>query len=170
MRRICCQMPAAVHGGGLVELLGDVLEPGHHDQEGERPALPHRDGQQREEAVVADEPEGMPVGESELVVEYVVDQAVVPLEHERPGDHCRVDGQRVRHQEQGPQEAAAGERLLHEDGRRRAEEPAQADRHEREDAGDPERVEQGLADGFVEVDGHVEVVEACPGSFPQSRR
>ncbi len=98
-------------------------------------------------------------------MEHVVDQAVVALEHERPGDDGRVDRQGVRDEEDRPQEAPpAAEVLLQHDRRRDPEQPRQADGEEREDAGDEERVEQCLADrGGVDVDGDLVVVEATPG-------
>ncbi len=46
----------------------------------------------------------------------MVHQAVVALEHERPGDDGGVDRQRVRGEEEGAQDAAAAEVVLHEDG------------------------------------------------------
>src|ERR1700743_2170258 len=73
---------------------------------------PYGNDQQREEAVVSEEPEGRRAGDAELVVQHVVDQAVVVLEHERPGDDRGVRGKRVRREEDRAQGAAAAERVL----------------------------------------------------------
>ena len=77
---------------------------------------------------------GRLVGEAELVVQDVVDQAVVALEHERPGDDGRVDGQRVRGEEERPAAGRGrGRSSCMQDRRGGAEQPGQADRQHGED-------------------------------------
>src|SRR5665647_869239 len=75
----------AVDRGGLVEILGDGLHPGHGHQEGERPLMPNGDHNKGHEGIVADKPERGLVKEVEVVHQYLIHHAVVTLQHELPG-------------------------------------------------------------------------------------
>jgi len=84
----------AVEVRRLVQLAGDILKAGHGDQERERPRAPNRHDEKRDETVAADQPERLVADQPELI-QYLVDQPVVALEQEGPGDHRRIHGQRV---------------------------------------------------------------------------
>src|ERR1700744_5414095 len=152
-----------VDGRGLVQVGRDALQSGHHAQERERPVTPDRDDDQREEAVVPDQPERRLAGDAQRVVQQLVHQAVVVLEHERPDNDRGVDRQRERGQEDRAEHGPAAERVLGQDRRHRAEQPGQADRQHGEGAGYPERVQQGAADRLVEVDREVVILPSGPG-------
>ena len=95
----------AVDGGGLVQLVGMFCIPAI--------SMRNANGQVRQTATTASGQEGVVADQPErprrratcrFVDQHVVEQAVVPLEHEAPRDDAGVDGQRVRHEEQGAQQ------------------------------------------------------------------
>jgi hypothetical protein len=122
------------------------MHPRHDHQEGKRPGPPQGNDRHREERVVTNEPKWRAAQNVQVVDEHMVHQAVVPLQHEAPGNDPGVDRQRVRHQEQCAQAAAPAKTILQDGCRGHPEQPGEPDNDDRVQDADRERVQQRLTD------------------------